>query len=376
MKLGAYDYLTKPFDVDELRALVSRAVERRALRRTVLAFRSELSQTHGFDALVGTHQSMRKIYELVAQVASTPTTVLIHGETGTGKELIARAIHRQSPRRDNPFVAVNLAAIPESLVESELFGHEKGAFTGAHKRRLGKFELAHGGSIFLDEIGSLRVDVQAKLLRVLQEQEVERLGGTQTIKVDVRVVAATNIDLRRAINAGTFREDLYYRLNVVPLKVPPLRDRVGDIPLLVSHFIHKYSQKFARSVTDISPDALETLKIYGWPGNVRELENIIERSVALANAPTIGLQHLPIELAIPDGLPNSPEEAGATLKETLWRIETQLLLRALESTGWNCVKAAEQLGIHRNTLLNKLQARGIERPRPTSSELDLSTATQ
>src|SRR3989442_236501 len=247
MKLGAYDYLTKPFDVDELRTQVARAAERRALRRTLLAF-SELSHAQGFDAIVGAHPSMLRIYELIKQVAPTTTTVLIQGETGTGKELIARAIHHESPRREHPLVAVNVAALPESLVESELFGHEKGAFTGALKRKLGKFELAHGGTILLDEIGSLRLDVQAKLLRVLQEHEVERLGGTQTVKVDIRLVAATNADLKQAIAAGTFREDLYYRVNVVSVRMPPLRERSDDIPRLAAHFLHKYSQKFGRAV--------------------------------------------------------------------------------------------------------------------------------
>jgi DNA-binding NtrC family response regulator len=361
MKLGAYDYLTKPFDVDELRTQVGRAVERRALRRTLLAFRSELRDAQGFDAIVGAHPSMSRIYELITQVAPTTTAVLIQGETGTGKELIARAIHHQSPRRDNPLVAVNLAAIPETLVESELFGHEKGAFTGAHKRRLGRFELAHGGTIFLDEIGSLRPDVQVKLLRVLQEQEVERLGGTQTVKLDIRLVAATNVDLKQAIAAGTFREDLYYRVNVVSIRVPPLRDRPGDIPLLAAHFLRKYSQKFGRAVRDLSPVALDLLKAYTWPGNVRELENIVERAVALARGPVIGLQHLPIELAVPDGVPADAESAPLGLKETLRRIESQILLRVLESTSWSYGRAAEQLGVHRNTLRYRLEALGIAR---------------
>ena len=361
MKLGAYDYLTKPFDVDELRTQVARAAERRALRRTLLAFRSELSSAQGFDAIIGAHPSMLRIYELITQVAPTTTAVLIQGETGTGKELIARAIHHESPRREQPLVAVNLAALPDSLVESELFGHEKGAFTGAQKRKLGKFELAHGGTILLDEIGSLRLDLQAKLLRVLQEYEVERLGGTQTVKIDIRVLAATNADLKQAVAAGTFREDLYYRVNVVSVRVPPLREREDDIPRLAAHFLNKYSQKFGRAVQDISPDALELLKTYSWPGNVRELENIIERAVALARGPVIGLQHLPIELAVPAGVAAGPETTATTLKTTLRRVESQVLLRVLESTGWNYGQAAAQLGVHRNTLRYRLEALGIAR---------------
>jgi DNA-binding NtrC family response regulator len=374
MKLGAYDYLTKPFDVDELRTQVGRAVERRALHRALLAFRAERGEAHGFEAIVGGHPSMRRIYELVAQVAPTTTSVLIQGETGTGKELIARAIHHQSPRRENPLVAVNVAAIPETLVESELFGHEKGAFTGALKRRLGRFELAHGGTIFLDEIGSLRLDVQAKLLRVLQEHEVERLGGTQTVKLDIRLLAATNVDLKQAVAAGTFREDLYYRVNVLTIRVPPLRERADDIPLLAAHFVRKYSQKFGRTVQDVSPVALDLLKAYAWPGNVRELENIVERAVALAQGPVLGLQHLPIELAVPDGLPADSPAIPTDLKTTLRRFETQLLLRVLESTGWSYGKAADQLGIHRNTLRYRLEALGIARAGGTESEGEESPA--
>src|SRR5687767_14357754 len=235
MKLGAFDYLTKPFEEDELLSLVRRALERRSLEREVVYLRSELERRHAWE-LVGQHPEMQRLYRLVAQVARTTTTVLITGESGTGKELIARAIHRQGPRRDKPFVAVNPAAIAETLMESELFGHEKGAFTGAQSRKLGRFELAEGGTLFLDEIGTLKPELQVKLLRVLQEREIERVGGTHTIKVDVRIVSATNVDLKQAIAQGTFREDLYYRLAVVPIPVPPLRDRRDDIPALVDHF--------------------------------------------------------------------------------------------------------------------------------------------
>jgi DNA-binding NtrC family response regulator len=248
IKGGAYDYVTKPFDVDEILALVRQAAERRALEREVHYLRAELDRAQGFDALVGRHPSMVRLYELIAQVAQTPATVLIAAESGTGKELVARAIHRQSPRRAQPLVAVNLAAIPDTLLESELFGHEKGAFTGAHARKMGKFELAHGGTLFLDEVGTLRVDLQAKLLRALQEREIERLGGGRTIPVDVRIIAATNVDLKAAVRARTFREDLFYRLNVVPLTIPPLRARKDDIPILVDHFLRKYSREFKKDV--------------------------------------------------------------------------------------------------------------------------------
>ena len=250
IKGGAYDYVTKPFDVDEILALVRQAAERRVLEREVHYLRAELDRAQGFDALVGRHPSMVRLYELIAQVAQTPATVLIAAESGTGKELVARAIHRQGPRRAQPLVAVNLAAIPDTLLESELFGHEKGAFTGAHARKMGKFELAHGGTLFLDEVGTLRVDLQAKLLRALQEREIERLGGGRTIPVDVRIIAATNVDLKAAVRARTFREDLFYRLNVVPLTIPPLRARKDDIPILVDHFLRKYSREFKKDVRE------------------------------------------------------------------------------------------------------------------------------
>ncbi len=241
MKAGAYHYLAKPFDVDEILGLVRQAAQQRGMERELHYLRAELDRAHGFDQLVGRHPRMVRLYEVIAQVSQTHATVLITAESGTGKELVARAIHNQSPRRAQPFVAVNLAAIPDSLLESELFGHEKGAFTGAYARKPGKFELAHGGTLFLDEVGSLRVDLQAKLLRALQEREIERLGGTRTIQVDVRVIAATNIDLRQAIRARTFREDLFYRLHVVPIGVPPLRERKSDLPDLAAHFVRKFT---------------------------------------------------------------------------------------------------------------------------------------
>jgi two-component system, NtrC family, response regulator AtoC len=366
IKAGAYDYIIKPFNVDEILALVRQAAQQRVLEREVLYLRAELDRAHGLDELVGRHASMVRLYELITQVAQTHATVLITAESGTGKELVARAIHRQSARRGQPFVAVNLAAIPDSLLESELFGHEKGAFTGAHARKPGKFELAHGGTLFLDEVGSLRVELQAKLLRALQQREVERLGGTRTIPVDVRVIAASNVDLKEATRARTFREDLFYRLNVVPVTVPPLRARKDDIPLLADHFVKKYSREFKKDVRGISRTALPALTAYDWPGNVRELENIIERSVALATRPVILMEDLPLELAMQGTSPprNAREPSGLTLtlKEARDRFEQAYVLRVLEHEDWNQSRAARRLGVHRNTLIARLAAWGV-RPR-------------
>ena len=360
MQRGAYDYVVKPFDVDEMQALVRRALEKRALQQEVLYLRSELASAHGFDEIVGRHPVMVRIYERIAQLAETTATVLITGESGTGKELIARAIHRQGPRRERAFAAVNLAAIPEPLLESELFGHEKGAFTGAYQKKPGKFEMAHGGTLFLDEVGTLRVDLQAKLLRVLQEREIERIGGTRTIKVDVRIIAATNVNLKQAVKDRAFREDLYYRLNVVPLAVPPLRERREDIPALVTHFIEKYNREFGKAIRGISPGVLPVLLEYDWPGNVRELENIIERSVALVRGPVIRLSDLPLDLALPDAGPGSPEP-GLSLKEARERFERQFILRVLDRVDWNQSQAARLLGLHRNTLTAKLAGWGLRR---------------
>jgi DNA-binding NtrC family response regulator len=351
MKLGAFDYLTKPFEEDELLSLVRRALDRRSLEREVVYLRSELERRHDAE-IVGQHADMQRLYRLVAQVARTTTTVLVTGESGTGKELIARAIHRQGPRRDKPFVAVNPAAISETLIESELFGHEKGAFTGAFQRKLGKFELAQGGTLFLDEIATLKPELQAKLLRVLQEREIERVGGAQAIKIDVRIVAATNADVPAAVAAGSFREDLYYRLNVVHLTVPPLRERAGDIPLLVAHFIRRYNREFGKRIQGLTPEALEALAAYRWPGNVRELQNVVERSLVLVDRPLIGVDDLPLELSL--GASGTAQAETVTLNEASDRFERQIVLRTLDRVEGNVSEAARVLGIHRNSLKAKL----------------------
>jgi DNA-binding NtrC family response regulator len=368
MRLGAYDYLVKPFDVDEIFLLVQRGLEKRALEREVIDLRSALAPTAstlgaGFEGLVGRHPAMVRLFQLITQVAATPTTVLITGESGTGKELVARAVHRRSDRGDQPFVAVNMAAIPDTLLESELFGHEKGAFTGAMARRLGKFELAHGGSVFLDEIGSLRLELQAKLLRVLQEREVERIGGVRPIPVDVRVIAATNVDLKKAVREQRFRDDLFYRLNVVPLHLPPLRERREDIPVLVEHFVRKIARECHRDVRAVSAGALEVLTRYDWPGNVRELENVIHRAVVLARGPALHLQDIPFDVALPETGPRvDGEESGLPLRDACDRFERHYVLRALEQVHWNVSRAARVLGVHRNTILAKLAGWNIHRP--------------
>ncbi|MGH7319468.1 MAG: sigma-54-dependent transcriptional regulator [Candidatus Rokuibacteriota bacterium] len=360
MKLGAFDYVTKPFDEDEITSLIHRALEKRALDREVAYLRSELARRRDFEELVGRHPEMQRLYQLIATVAQTRITVLIVGESGTGKELIARAIHRQGPGRDGPFVPVNVAAIPEAILESELFGHEKGAFTGAFQRKPGKFELAHRGTVFLDEIATLRVDLQAKILRVLQEREIERVGGTRRLKIDVRVIAATNADLKRAMHAGTLREDLYYRLNVVQITVPPLRDRRDDIPLLVDHFIRTYTAEFHKPVTGVAPPALAVLQAYAWPGNVRELQNVIERAVALAGGPTIGLKDLPLDLLLPGSLDRSVEPLP--LKEARDHFERELIVRVLDRVQWNYAQAARILGLPSGTLRGRLTLLGIRVP--------------
>ena len=362
MKLGAFDYLTKPFEEDELLSLSRRALERRALEREVAFLRSELARAHDADEIVGRHPAIEKLHGLIAQVARTPTTVLITGESGTGKELVARAIHHQGPRREGPFIAVNPAAIAETLIESELFGHERGAFTGAHQRRLGKFELAQGGTLFLDEIGTLRADLQAKLLRVLQQREIERVGGTRPVKIDVRFIAATNINLKEAVGTGAFREDLYYRLNVVPIVVPPLRERIQDVPLLVEHFIRRDNRRFHKRIEGLSPEALAALNAYRWPGNVRELENVIERCIVLAESAIIHLNDLPLDVSLPQQATKVRAAEALPLNEATDQFEQQIVLRVLERVGWNLTEAGRILEIHRNSLRVKLARWGIRAP--------------
>ncbi len=361
MKLGAFDYLTKPFEEDELLSLIRRALEKRSLEREVVFLRSELARQHDFAELVGQHPEMQKLYRLVAQVARTATTVLITGESGTGKELIARAIHRQGPWRDKPFVPVSPAAFSETLVESELFGHERGAFTGAFQRKVGRFEMAMGGTLFLDEISLIKPELQAKLLRVLQEREFERVGGTRSIRLDARLIVATNIDLKQAVTDGRFREDLYYRLHVVPIAVPPLRERREDIPILAQHFIRQYSQHFGRRVEGLSSEALAVLQEYRWPGNVRELQNVIERLVGLAEGPLIELGDLPLDLLVPDHHARS-RLSGVSLVEATEEFERQIVLRMLERVRWNVSEAARLLGVHRNSLKARLARWRLRRP--------------
>jgi two-component system response regulator AtoC len=375
LKRGAYDYITKPFEVDDIVLLVQRALEKRMLEREVLCLRSELARpgldrdgaSHG---IIGRHPDVLRIHQLIAQVAPTPTTVLITGESGTGKELVARAIHHHSPRSAKPFVAFNVAAFPETLIDSELWGYEKGAFTGAHARKLGRFELAQGGTVFLDEIGSLRSDLQTKLLRVLQEREVERLGGARPIPVDVRVLAATNADLQLAVKNGTFREDLYYRLNVVNIHLPPLRDRRDDIPVLIDHFVQKIARECGRDVHGVSAEARDLLARYDWPGNIRELENVIHRAVVLATGRVLQLHDFPLEVAMPQARSRVTEDTGLPLKDACEQFERQYVLRVLDQLQWNVSGAARALGVHRNTIVQKLSAWGVHRPGADADRVD------
>ena len=399
VKLGAFDYVEKPFDQEQIRQIVAKAMRTHMLSRRDARPEESASASRGRFRLVGESAAIRQVYQVVEKVANTPSTVLITGESGTGKELVARALHDNSSRRAGPFIKINCAAIPKTLMESELFGYEKGAFTGAVGSKPGRFELAHGGSLFLDEIGEIPVEMQVKLLRVLQESEFERVGGIKTIKVDVRLITATNRDLAAEITTGGFRDDLYYRLNVVPIHLPPLRERREDIPLLVDHFIARFNERLKKQIAGAAPEALERLVSHQWPGNIRELENVIERTILFCDDAQINLADLPGELggtpnqamspptastedrsitaanssgnlplvqnptaSPPTTLPPVGEEVGS-LKEAVRaeteRVERELIQRALDETAGNVTQAARKLQISRKSLQTKMKELGL-----------------
>ena len=358
MKAGASDYVLKPFSLEDMMITIDKVLELHALRDENIKLKTELGRRYDFGQIIGRSPSMQEVFDAASRVAPTRATVLLGGESGTGKGLLARAIHFHSPRKDAPFTKINCSSIPENLMESELFGYEKGAFTGAAQSHPGKFEQADGGTVFLDEIGDVPAAVQVKLLRVLQEREFERLGGTKTTQVDVRIIAATNQDLRAALEQGTFREDLYYRLNVLPVNLPPLRQRKEDIPYLIDHFLEKYSADTGGRIKEITPAAVDKLTAYHWPGNVRELENIIERAMVLARSDSIGVDDVHLDHArvgapsgdavfLPDGM-------------TLEQYEQQLIREALRRTDDNKSQAARLLGLTRNALRYRLSQMGVE----------------
>ncbi|HEU5059938.1 MAG TPA: sigma-54 dependent transcriptional regulator [Kofleriaceae bacterium] len=386
VKAGAFDYIEKPFEQEQIRQIVNKAVAQASLGRKEVRphVSGDSTGPRGRFGLVGDSPEMHAIFEVIAKVADTPSTVLITGESGTGKELVAKALHEHSSRTDGPFIKINCAAIPKTLMESELFGYEKGAFTGATSAKPGRFELADGGTLFLDEIGEIPVEMQVKLLRAIQESEFERVGGIKTIKVDVRLITATNRDLEKETKDGNFREDLYYRLNVVPLDIPPLRDRDEDIPLLVDHIIAKFNERLKKRVRGISDDAMRLLRNHGWPGNIRELENVLERTILFCSGDTIEVSDLPAELrsaeAAARGRTTTGELAvasaaaaaaaaaageGATgsLKEMVRaetsRVERELIARALDETGGNVTQAAKLLKISRKSLQMKMKEFGL-----------------
>lgn len=360
---GAYDYITKPFDPETILTRVDRALQKRYLEQEVSFLRSEMAQFSQHAKIISQSPQMQEIYKTISKVATTPSSVLITGESGTGKELIARAIHAASERVQKSFVALNCASIPAELIESELFGHEKGAFTGAHNRTPGKFEFANGGTLLLDEISSLKSEFQAQLLRVLQEREFTRVGGHRVIKVDVRIIAATNTRLEDLVREGKFREDLFFRLNVIPINVPPLRHRTGDVPLLANYFLSKFNQKLNKNIKDITPEAMAVLETYPWPGNIRELQNLIERMVVLGtDNTTIDQGDLPSDVLFHEetlqNLPG-PEGNNIGLLQARHTFELNYIMQALRKCNWNQTEAAQLLRIHRNTLIQKMKVLNI-----------------
>lgn len=366
MKQGAYDYLTKPFQVDEVQLIIRNALEKRRLSTENMLLKREMASQSSFAQLVGQSEAMQKVFDVVRKVADSKSNVLICGESGTGKELVARAIHYNSARSTFPFVAVNCSAVPETLLESELFGHMKGSFTGAIANKAGLFEVANGGTIFLDEIGDTTPAIQVKLVRVIQEREFRRVGGSQDIKVDVRIVAATNKDLEKAVADGSFREDLYYRLDVIPIKLPPLRLRSGDIPLLVDHFLDRFSKESGKPMPVLSPEAMQVLLAHEWRGNVRELENLIERVVAFSTGGVVtdaevrGWLHRPVAPPSAHGVPADLPEDGIDLEGLINGIEKDLLLKALERTKWVKKKAARLLRLNTRSFRYRLEKYAIK----------------
>jgi|SoiMethySBSTD1v2_1073268.scaffolds.fasta_scaffold02169_6 two-component system, NtrC family, response regulator AtoC len=373
MKSGAYDYLAKPFDNDELLLVVNRALEMRNLSREVEELRNELSSRYGFNEIIGISPRLQVIFHTMAKVAAVDATVLIEGESGTGKELVARAIHRHSNRSNKPFVAVNCGAIPQSLFEAEIFGHERGAFTDAREARAGRFEQAQGGTLFLDEVGELPLEAQVKLLRVLQDREVTRVGGRSPIKIDVRIIAATNVNLQTAVESGKFREDLYWRLNVVKLMMPSLRDRREDIPLIIDHMFERFNRELGLRVNAITPEARRLLELYDWPGNVRELENVVCSAIIMCENSVVGAQDLPPRLrggiaaaySETDGLTatGTHDISNMTLadvvKDVTERLEKTIISSRLAKMAGNRTATAESLGISRKTLFNKMRQYGF-----------------
>ncbi len=358
LRMGAYDYITKPFNNDDLLSTIKRCSERLNLENEVEYLKEELQTRSEYGDIISKSPKMKKVFELIKAVSNTSSSVLITGESGTGKELVARAIQSMGGRKNKPFVAVNCGAVPSELMESELFGHEKGAFTGAYTRKIGKFEYADGGTVFLDEVSTLPMHLQIKLLRVLQEKSFERVGSNIPIKVDIRVIAATNVDLENEVRKGNFREDLYYRLKVVPIKLPPLRERKEDIPLLVRHFLERHSGKCNKTIPGIKPDALAALCEYSWPGNVRELENFIELLVVLAkDGRVISYEDLPV---FPIDTKGHSLKENINFREACRSFERHYIVGVLNKTNWNRLEAAKKMKVHRNTLLMKMKSLGIE----------------
>ncbi len=372
MRQGAYDYLTKPFQIEEVKLIIRNALEKRQLREENNLLKRELGDLGALDKIIGRSEKIRHVFDLIKKVADNRSNVLICGESGTGKELVARAVHFQSKRREFPFVTVNCSALPETLLESELFGHMKGAFTGAVANKEGLFEVANQGTIFLDEIGETSASIQVKLLRVLQEKEFRRIGGTRDIKVDVRIIAATNKDLGKAVSEGLFREDLYYRLDVIPIQLPPLRERPEDIPLLVDHFLNKFSKSSGKELKGIAPDALDLLKTHEWKGNVRELENVLERAVALVNEVLLKPEdienHLQRSVLSKDMFLTDLPEDGIDLEDLIGHVEKGLLLKALDRTHWVKKDAAKLLHLNFRSFRYRLSKYGIKKEGQTEPD--------